>query len=399
MAKKNAHETVRQLKEWLGREGYSEGYISKFHGITKQLLLFMDSNGISDFTAAVGLEFLRERYGFVPKDKISGSESLHLRTVQMLSEFQLHGLPLIRSKVRAYTVPEEFQEATENFLAHRRYEGIIERNMSTVSLYLERFYSYLAEQGVTKIPEISEQHIHGFLCFLTGYSNSTKDHTMRTVRQFMGFCHKNGYHPTELSEKVPGVHYDKRSRIPSAYSYDDIMKLLALVDRANPIGKRDYAVLMLLTRLGIRCGDICNLTYENIDWERNVISFTQHKTGKALTLPLLEDVGLAVIDYLKFGRPKCESTNIFVRHRAPIIPMVSKSYYYMVSRYINKAGLHVQGKKRGPHSLRHSLASRLLEENVPLPVISEILGHASTNTTAVYLSIGTDKLRMCALEV
>jgi integrase len=215
----------------------------------------------------------------------------------------------------------------------------------------------------------------------------------------MGFCYKNGYHTDDLSADTPSVYYEKRSRIPSAYSYDDVMKLLSLVDRNNPVGKRNYAVLMLLTRLGIRCGDICRLQYENIDWERNIISFTQHKTGKPLTLPLLEDVGLAIIDYLKFGRPECDSANIFIRHRAPIAPFIAKSFYTMISSYIGKAGLHTQGKKRGPHALRHSLASRLLEENVPLPVISEILGHANTNTTAAYLSISIDKLRNCALEV
>lgn len=106
-----------------------------------------------------------------------------------------------------------------------------------------------------------------------------------------------------------------------------------------------------------------------------------------------------MIDYLKFGRPQCDSQHIYVRHRAPIEPFISRSIYSIVSGYISKAGLLAQGKKIGPHALRHSLASRLLEENIPLPVISEILGHADTNTTAVYLAIDIGKLRACALEV
>jgi integrase len=399
MRKQNAHQTVGQLREWLGREGYSESYISHFDGTTNRLLKFMDTGGISEFTTAVGFQFLRERYQFDPKDKAKGAVTYHLRIMQMLSEYQLHGAPLPKAKIRKYVIPAAFREATDKFLAYRRFEGIIERSMSVISLYLERFFSYLSSQGIRAIPEINIHHIHGFLRFLIGFSSPTKDHTMRTVRQFMGYCFKNGYHPNDLSKDVPYVHYEKRSRIPSAYSYDDVMKLLALVDRANPIGKRDYAVLLLLTRLGIRCGDICRLKFENIDWERNIISFTQHKTGKPIVLPLFEDVGLAIIDYLKFGRPGCDDPIIFIRHRAPIAPFMSKSLYQMVSGYIGKAGLRTQGKKRGPHALRHSLASRLLEENIPLPVISEILGHANTNTTAAYLSINIDKLRICALEV
>lgn len=108
---------------------------------------------------------------------------------------------------------------------------------------------------------------------------------------------------------------------------------------------------------------------------------------------------MAVIDYLKFGRPVSGSDTVFLSHKYPFKDFNPSSLYRIVSEYIHKAGLTVQGKKRGPHSLRHSLASRLLEENVPLPVISEILGHANTETTAVYLSIGIDQLRRCALEV
>jgi integrase len=171
------------------------------------------------------------------------------------------------------------------------------------------------------------------------------------------------------------------------------------VDRSNPIGKRDYAIILLIARLGLRSGDVVNLKFENINWEENRISITQQKTGRPLTLPLLEDVGLAIIDYLKFGRPKCEYQNIFVIHKPPETPCTVGGMYTLVSNRISRAGLHKNKKKRGPHALRHSLASRLLEENIPLPIISEILGHASSNTTATYLSIDINKLRQCALEV
>ena len=399
MTQQNVHQTVSQLREWLGREGYSESYVSHFNTTTKQLLRFMDSRKLSEFNTTIGLQFLRKRYRFEPAGRLNSFQSSRLRTMQMLSEFQLHGVPLPKTRSRTYIIPAAFHEASERFLAYRRFEGIIKRNMSTISLYLERFFSYLSGQDIAAISEINVHHIHGFLRFLTGFTNSTKDHTMRTVRQFMGFCFKNGYHPEDLSPFASLVHYEKRARIPSAYSHDDVLKLLSTVDRANPVGKRNYAILLLIARLGLRSGDVANLKYENINWEENRISLTQHKTGRPLTLPLLEDVGLAIIDYLKFGRPKCETSHVFLRHRPPIDSFSANGIYSLVSSYISKAGLLTQGKKHGPHALRHSLASRLLEENVPLPVISAILGHADTNTTAVYLSIDIEKLRGCALEV
>lgn len=399
MQVKNVRDSVVQLKRALEENGYSKGRILQFSSTTNQLLEFMGTNGIQEYSMDVGLRFMGERYGFKAKERMSHVNQERLLDLTMLSEYQLHGMYTVRHRNRNYHIPEPFQKATEEFLAHRRFVGIIEKNMGTISLYLERFFRYLTSQDIMELEQIRGEHIHGFLRYISGYSNQTKDHTMRTVRQFMEFCWRNQYHSEDLTSFAPNVHYDKRARIPSAYSYDEVMKVLGMVDRSNPVGKRNYAVLLLITRLGLRTGDVSGLRFENFDWEHNRLTLTQHKTGRPLTLPLLEDVGLAVIDYLKFGRPKSDSNAVFLSHKPPFKDFNSSSLYGIVSDYIRKAGLTVPGKKRGPHSLRHSLASRLLEENVPLPVISEILGHATTETTAVYLTIGIDQLRRCALEV
>jgi site-specific recombinase XerD len=392
-------QTVSELGKWLEGGGYGKGTLVQYKSTTNQLLKYMDSEGIREYTTAVGLEFMRKQYALTPETPLEHSNLERLRCLQRITEFQLHGAPLLRTRKRTYEIPAAFREATDGFVAYRRFEGIIERNICAISLYLERFFQYLTAQSVTRLPQIEARHIHGYLRFIMGFTAQSRDHMMRTVRQYLGFCYKNGYHPEDLSPFVPLVHYDKRARIPSAYSHDDVLKLLSTVDRANPVGKRNYAILLLIARLGLRSGDVANLKYENINWGENRISLTQHKTGRPLTLPLLEDVGLGIIDYLKFGRPKCETSHVFLRHRPPIDSFSANGIYSLVSSYISKAGLLTQGKKHGPHALRHSLASRLLEENVPLPVISAILGHADTNTTAVYLSVDIEKLRGCALEV
>jgi len=393
-------QTIEGLREFMMEGGYGKGTIKQFNSTANQLLKFMNSEGIQEFNTDLSMSFLKAIYGFELGTQPSRSNAMRLGHLQKLSEYQLYGAAIPKTRGRKYIVPEAFREATESFLAHRRFIGIVERNMSTISLYLERFFSHLTAQDVKGIQQIGIQHTDGFLRFITGFSNQSKDHMMRTVRQFMEYCFQNGYHTENLSEYIPTVHYEKRSNIPSAYSREDVTKLLSMVDRGNPVGKRNYAILLLITRLGLRAGDVSNLQFENIDWEQNKIALTQHKTGRPLTLPLLEDVGNAIIDYLKFGRPKCDCKNVFVRHKPTVTSFANGSgIYTMVSNYIGRAGLLTKGKKRGPHALRHSLASRLLEENVPLPIISEILGHANTNTTAVYLSIGIDKLRGCALEV
>jgi site-specific recombinase XerD len=136
-----------------------------------------------------------------------------------------------------------------------------------------------------------------------------------------------------------------------------------------------------------------------LNWEQNLIEIVQEKTEKKLQLPLLNEVGDAIIDYLRF-RPKVPLKYVFLRVENPPEKLHSHSLYEIVSKYMSRAGVHIpQGKKHGPHALRHSLSSIMLENRVPLPVISEILSHTSSDTTKVYLKIDISHLRECALDV
>ena len=139
---------------------------------------------------------------------------------------------------------------------------------------------------------------------------------------------------------------------------------------------------------------------ENIRWDINQIEYIQQKTKNPICLPLLENIKYALLDYLKNSRPQSISLNIFVRHRAPFTPFSDKNpFYVLINKYINKADIKTAGKKHGLHSMRHSLASNLLSENIPIPVITAILGHKSSDTTNMYLRIDTGKLRSVSLEV
>jgi len=220
------------------------------------------------------------------------------------------------------------------------------------------------------------------------------------LRFFFSYAYNHGFAENDLSKLVPMIRYNKRPELPSTYTSEEIESLISCIDRGNPKGKRDYALILLTARLGMRATDICNLRFDNINWEKEQLDFVQGKTGTATILPLLPDVGEAIIDYLKSGRPSTESKFVFVRHTAPVDGFGHTILHYLISRYMQEAKIPVpEGKKHGPHALRHSLASRLLEKSVPLPVISEILGHIDSKTTQVYLDIDINQLRSCALEV
>jgi integrase len=173
-----------------------------------------------------------------------------------------------------------------------------------------------------------------------------------------------------------------------------------VVDRANPIGKRDYAILKLAACLGMRSGDIAGLKLENIDWGKNLIRYEQQKGGQPLTLPLLNDVGESIIDYLKNGRPQSGLRLIFLKHCAPYTGLTGAALHPIMKKYLRLANLPGDPpRKAGLHTLRHSLASALLEDATPLPIISEVLGHRKTATTRMYTTIDVASLKKCALEV
>lgn len=131
--------------------------------------------------------------------------------------------------------------------------------------------------------------------------------------------------------------------------------------------------MLIAVQLGIRSSDICELTFDSFKWEANSIELEQGKTKEPIVLPLLNDVGEAVIDYIKYGRPTVETKEIFLRLSAPIERMQAPTLHSIVTFYMNKAGITIpEGKKHGPHALRHSLASALLHNNTPMPLIPSI---------------------------
>lgn len=393
-------ELVSKTKDSIQSIGYQKPSISFHKSVWKAFEEYATARNAEYFSVAFGNEFLNKRYGITSFKNLSSTQRQYIRSIQMLNEVQLHGYILTRHSARNYAYPPEFKAIFEQFIDYRESIGIVPSSMLTTKLHLERFAEHLNYKGLKDFSKVNMEFVYSFMRSISVYGKATIDHTLRTIRHLFAWSFENGYMPKDLSSLVPRIRYQKFSKIPSAYTAAEVKQLLNVVDRENPIGKRDYVFLLFASRLGLRASDICGLKFENLKWETNRIELIQQKTGNILTIPLLEDIGLAIIDYLKHGRPLTDSKHIFVMHVPPYNAFKASSLYTVVSRYMNKAKIPApQGKKRGPHALRHSLASSLLEENTPLPVISEILGHVDTNTTSVYLKIDIDKLRQCALEV
>jgi site-specific recombinase XerD len=370
----------------------------------RHIIAFLESEGTDHFTEDLGMHFLDTRYNFSELEKtgkLNQSIINVFRVVRMIGDFQQHGSILRRYyKHKELLQYDEYKAILQNYEYHCRQKGYSKVTQKHYRDISEKFLSYLESKEIRQIIDITGKQVAGYINTLLGYAYKTVELQLCALRSFFGYFYDNKLHHQNLAETIPAIKARKQNRIPSVWTRDNVTKLLDVIDRGNPAGKRDYAMILMVARLGLRSMDIKHLKLENLKWQDNRIEFIQSKTSRTLSLPLLPDIGWAIIDYLKNGRPKVESPYVFLRHLAPLEPFADDDHLcQMVIKYIRLAHIPISPrKKKGMHSLRHTLASRLLEENTPLSVISDILGHIRTDSTAVYLKVDIDMLRECALN-
>jgi len=379
---------------------YSDSCLAKCRATWNRLEQHADEQEVKQYSAELGKTFLHKVYGINHEYQLPRQHHDRVRAVQMLTDYFLHGAVLVKLTKRQYQYPAQFQYDVLSYLDTRTRDGVSDSRLHQIRIALEFFTEFLNGRELRHIAEITPTDMEKFTEATMIASEGTRFSYYSVVRSFLVFCYETGRHRKDLSACLPFGRYRNDDRIPSVYTDDELKRLLSSIDRENPIGKRNYAIILLIARLGLRSGDVCGLRFENLLWESSTVSIIQEKTKIPIVLPLLEDVGIAIIDYLKHGRPECtDARTVFIGHKAPYCPMTASGIYLVVSSCLNISGIPPIRRKRGPHALRHSLASSLLAKETPLPVISEILGHTSTQNTSVYLKVDIEHLRGCSLEV
>lgn len=400
---KNRHlsliELVEATKKHLVKLEYSSETIKMYTYIWNCLIAYARKAGVCDYTLKFGKEFIKNHYGF-PDGKISKvKHRKKIRAIQILYDFKVTGDISKRKKIRNYLPPENFKEIFSNY-----FKLLKETNKSWDSIRphkaeVIKFLEFINKSKVKKFSDIESEHVVKYMLTKNSIAKSTKSSVFSILRLFLKFTFERSYHLKDLSLLVPPITYNKRSTIPSVFSYEEILKTLGSIDRKTPEGKRDYAIFLLAVKLGMRSFDICHLEFKDLKWQNNQIRFIQSKTGREIILPLSNEIGKAIIDYLKNGRPGCKSRYVFIRHAAPHDFLTNGATHSMVEKYLRMANINLEGRHHGIHALRHSLAGRLLENDVPMPVISAVLGHSSIEATNIYLKIDIAQLRKCSLEV
>jgi integrase/recombinase XerD len=229
-----------------------------------------------------------------------------------------------------------------------------------------------------------------------GMSRSQRKAMCAALRSFLRFLHVRGDISSDLSMAVPVIPSFKLDRLPAVLSLADIERILSVIDRSTAIGRRDYAMLLVLATYGLRAGQLCALRLDDIDWRHETMRIRGAKGGRDVMLPLRPSVGQAIVDYVRHGRPSGGSwREVFLRVRAPIKPLAGV-VHNIIKPHARRAGL--SGVPLGPHAWRHACASRMLASGQSLKTIRDVLGHQSIETTFIYTKIDISKLREAALE-
>jgi integrase len=262
----------------------------------------------------------------------------------------------------------------------------------------ELFLEFLASKGIYSLNSINTETLYEFVLRFEEYSNRTTCLYILILNNFLKYLFLEGHISKDFS-CVISTPMKRDERIPSVWKQDEIKAYLGAIDRATVIGKRDYALSLLAIRLGLRGSDIRNLKLGDFDWMNHCININQIKTKEPLSLPLTDEIGWAIIDYIKNARPDTELKNLFVRATPPFTPYDKYGFQSMIDKYCHVAGINMKDRKQGLHSFRHSLVSLLMNNQIPVQVIRSVLGHKSRDSVNEYLKVNTELLRECSLAL
>lgn len=303
-------------------------------------------------------------------------------------------IPAEKISVRRLTPGERCTAAYELYL--REVRGLAE---ATIINYVPFICEFLEERfgdGPLTLSQLCASDVARFVQGRASHLHRKRAKLLTTaLRSFLRYARYLGKTKLDLAAAVPAVADWSMSSIPRAIPADQVRELLASIDRRTAMGCRDYAILLLLARLGLRSGEVASLELDNIDWNAGQLT-VRGKSGQRSELPLPAEVGEAIAAYLRRGRPQTTSRRVFLRAKAPIRGFQGASGVGSIVRHrLQRAGLNAP--THGAHQFRHGLATQMLRQGASLDEIGEVLGHHNPQTTTIYTKVDLDALRALAM--
>jgi integrase len=392
--KENIKELIERFYAEMARLRYGSGALRQTSAILAQIAKLHAKYAKEQLDSNVLEEYIKISAERLARDKIGRAYSRQqVYTAKRLLEFSKTGrLEFHRFQMPRTTLTAYYDAILAEFLEDR-----LKTVASTkrIAWSIGRYTAWLISQRIDSLTDVSVQTVHKFILDSAKQLSAGSMPGLRSdMRIFCRWALEKG-HSIDAFEAMFDFSVAMERKIYPAPLSEEISLVLNSIDRSTAEGKRDYAIIMLGIVTGLRAGDVANLRLSNIDWRNGEIRITQGKTGKPLALPLTQDVGAAISDYILNARPQTESDKIFLRSRAPIQPLASGSPVCGIyGRYRKRLGLTADGF----HSLRRALGKNLLTSGTPVTTVAQVLGHSNISNTKQYIALDTTRLKECALD-
>lgn len=290
-----------------------------------------------------------------------------------------------------------FVQWAPSFFEHLRDErGLSPTTVDGYASQLAAFEQFVMGRGIVDASAMSPSFVDAFLAErrinLCARSLTT---TCAALRAFLKYLFREGIVRRDLGSAVERPRTYVLSEVPRSICAEDVQRVLGIIDRRSVVGRRDYAMLLLLAVYGLRAREVAALTLDDFDWKSGTLHVRARKAGHAAVYPIVPEVGEAVIDYLRRGRPESSDRRIFLRAVAPRAAVTHRIVSDRAEHYLRKAGIDIA--RPGSHTLRHSCAQRLVDADFSLKVIGDFLGHRHAASTRIYSKVAIDALREVAL--
>ena len=395
MPEKTLNQLVAQATDLMHEQGYYDRMIKYDVSVWRGFLEFCETNGYKQYSTSYKEEFISELRNSTPPLKES-TIARKLTAMKKLDLLATRGSWTKGELNPLSDLPPEFNEfldKQDECLARSNHSDCSRETMRKSTAFDMR---YFLSVGAKHLSEIDNARVSAYLLTLSGHAKSTVRCELSRLRMFLSYLHLLGYTTENLAGRVPEYRLGGSRSMVKIWESDEINKVLETIDRSNPKGKRDFAMVSIAAELGVRSRDVCELKLTDIDWDLCSISFVQSKTRKPNVLPLSEKLGKAIIDYLRV-RPQTDSQYLFVKLTPPYGRV--KSFNSSFEKYVARSGVKVQPEAHhGLHSLRATLATKLLSVDVSPDVIFSFLGHADRNSLSHYIRLDVENLRDCALS-
>jgi integrase/recombinase XerD len=391
---------IERYVEWMHAEGYADRNVFKRVPLLCHFADFAKQRGATELIAAASeVDDFATRW--------ADQRGTNCKTAQayrkLLSEARNPVRQMLLLALEGHVTPNRqhkpfpFEAEAPGFRAYLEEErGVRESTIYHYAHRLNCFSTYLKRLGVASLSELSPALLASFVVDTAPkLSRTGRRDLCGELRVFLRFCYRERIIGEDLSAAVEMPQIYRLANVPRSISWDEVRRMLAMVDRRTAHGRRDYAILLLLVTYGLRGDEVAKLTLDDIDWKRERLLVPERKAGHSTAYPLAGVVAEALIDYLRRGRPETPDRHLFFRALAPHQPISNGAVSSRVALYLHKAGVKVH--RPGAHTLRHTCVQRLVDAEFPFKTIGDYVGHRSPSSTQIYTKVALAALREVAM--